>query len=210
LAPALQLAPVSASPVRGTKKSPVRAGTGLGEARLAGSTGFEPAISSVTGWHVRPLHHEPVPTAKDTRCQRGCPSACRVLQTSAAPDSCGLQMVFASSAGRSRIRASVRPGDRTRCAPERGIRDQPGGGRWRGQLERPIRALRKWYLHTARNGGRRARLRSHPPTAATGACARTAYTRPTCPSGRPGSPHRATLQMTFHRAGPRHRGSERT
>jgi hypothetical protein len=27
---------------------------------LAGPTGFEPAISSVTGRHVRPLHHEPM------------------------------------------------------------------------------------------------------------------------------------------------------
>ncbi len=27
---------------------------------MAGSTGFEPAISSVTGRHVRPLHHEPM------------------------------------------------------------------------------------------------------------------------------------------------------
>ena len=26
---------------------------------LAGPTGFEPAISSVTGWHVWPLHHGP-------------------------------------------------------------------------------------------------------------------------------------------------------
>lgn len=26
---------------------------------MAGPTGFEPAISSVTGRHVRPLHHEP-------------------------------------------------------------------------------------------------------------------------------------------------------
>src|ERR1035437_10113302 len=34
---------------------------------MAGSTGFEPAISSVTGWHVRPLHHEPTPRAKDSR-----------------------------------------------------------------------------------------------------------------------------------------------
>jgi hypothetical protein len=25
----------------------------------AGSRGFEPPVSSVTGWHVRPLHHEP-------------------------------------------------------------------------------------------------------------------------------------------------------
>ena len=28
---------------------------------MAGPTGFEPAISSVTGRHVRPLHHEPSP-----------------------------------------------------------------------------------------------------------------------------------------------------
>ncbi len=27
--------------------------------RVAGPTGFEPAISSVTGWHVGPLHHGP-------------------------------------------------------------------------------------------------------------------------------------------------------
>ena len=26
---------------------------------MAGPTGFEPAISSVTGWHVWPLHHGP-------------------------------------------------------------------------------------------------------------------------------------------------------
>ena len=26
---------------------------------MAGPTGFEPAISSVTGWHVGPLHHGP-------------------------------------------------------------------------------------------------------------------------------------------------------
>jgi hypothetical protein len=54
-------------PMPGVQKSPVRAGTGQESARVAGSTGFEPAISSVTGWHVRPLHHEPAPTAKDTR-----------------------------------------------------------------------------------------------------------------------------------------------
>ena len=30
-----------------------------GSFSMAGSTGFEPAISSVTGRHVRPLHHEP-------------------------------------------------------------------------------------------------------------------------------------------------------
>ncbi len=25
-----------------------------------GSTGFEPAVSSVTGWRVKPLHHDPI------------------------------------------------------------------------------------------------------------------------------------------------------
>jgi hypothetical protein len=29
------------------------------ECAMAGPTGFEPAISSVTGWHVWPLHHGP-------------------------------------------------------------------------------------------------------------------------------------------------------
>lgn len=27
--------------------------------KMAGSTGIEPAISGVTGLHVRPLHHDP-------------------------------------------------------------------------------------------------------------------------------------------------------
>ena len=40
-----------ASPRAGTAR---RLGQGDG---LADPTGFEPAISSVTGWHVRPLHH---------------------------------------------------------------------------------------------------------------------------------------------------------
>ena len=30
-----------------------------GRRKVAGPTGFEPAISSVTGWHVGPLHHGP-------------------------------------------------------------------------------------------------------------------------------------------------------
>ena len=36
---------------------------------MAGPTGFEPAISSVTGWHVWPLHHGPagVTVAESTR-----------------------------------------------------------------------------------------------------------------------------------------------
>ena len=25
-----------------------------------GATGFEPAISTLTGWHVKPLHHAPI------------------------------------------------------------------------------------------------------------------------------------------------------
>ena len=33
--------------------------TGSVSKGLAGPTGFEPAISSVTGWHVWPLHHGP-------------------------------------------------------------------------------------------------------------------------------------------------------
>ena len=36
---------------------------------LAGPTGFEPAISSVTGRHVRPLHHEPASACE--RCLAG-------------------------------------------------------------------------------------------------------------------------------------------
>jgi hypothetical protein len=38
---------------------------------LAGSTGFEPAISSVTGRHVRPLHHEP-----SSEAYSGCRYSC--------------------------------------------------------------------------------------------------------------------------------------
>ncbi len=37
---------------------------------MAGSTGFEPAIFSVTGRHVRPLHHEP--TSKPHYSLRKC------------------------------------------------------------------------------------------------------------------------------------------
>jgi hypothetical protein len=38
-------------------------------AKVAGPTGFEPAISSVTGWHVGPLHHGPAgaPVAEYSR-----------------------------------------------------------------------------------------------------------------------------------------------
>jgi hypothetical protein len=34
------------------------------EELVAGPTGFEPAISSVTGWHVWPLHHGPAEVAR--------------------------------------------------------------------------------------------------------------------------------------------------
>ncbi len=39
---------------------------------MAGPTGFEPAISSVTGWHVGPLHHGPagVTVPEHTRHRR--------------------------------------------------------------------------------------------------------------------------------------------
>jgi hypothetical protein len=49
------------------KEEPRPGGDGARRSEMAGSTGFEPAVSSVTGWHVRPLHHEPLPTAKDSR-----------------------------------------------------------------------------------------------------------------------------------------------
>ena len=39
------------------KKAPSGRGTGRGGSEVADPTGFEPAISSVTGWHVGPLHH---------------------------------------------------------------------------------------------------------------------------------------------------------
>src|SRR6185369_15154960 len=47
------------APTRRAKRRPVRAGErGVGRIRfMADPTGFEPAISSVTGWHVGPLHH---------------------------------------------------------------------------------------------------------------------------------------------------------
>ncbi len=39
---------------------------------MAGPTGFEPAISSVTGWHVGPLHHGPA-EATVAEYSRGAP-----------------------------------------------------------------------------------------------------------------------------------------
>ena len=43
---------------RGGIGTPRRAGgRGVGANKMADPTGFEPAISSVTGWHVGPLHH---------------------------------------------------------------------------------------------------------------------------------------------------------
>ena len=34
--------------------------------KMADPTGFEPAISSVTGWHVGPLHHGSAASRKDS------------------------------------------------------------------------------------------------------------------------------------------------
>src|SRR5450432_2665662 len=39
---------------------------------MADPTGFEPAISSVTGWHVGPLHHGSTASRKDSRWHRPC------------------------------------------------------------------------------------------------------------------------------------------
>src|SRR4029078_2700845 len=45
-------------PDAGQRNAPSgRADGALGNAKMADPTGFEPAISSVTGWHVGPLHH---------------------------------------------------------------------------------------------------------------------------------------------------------
>ena len=51
--------PVGRHAHRRTEERPVRAGgRGVGKCGvMADPTGFEPAISSVTGWHVGPLHH---------------------------------------------------------------------------------------------------------------------------------------------------------
>src|SRR5262245_40216182 len=37
----------------------IRVGAGIGRSVGAGSRGFEPPVSALTGPHVRPLHHEP-------------------------------------------------------------------------------------------------------------------------------------------------------
>src|ERR1035437_906841 len=73
------------APGRGYRNAPSGRGRGE-EMQMAGSTGFEPAISSVTGWHVRPLHHEPVPTAKDSRYarRRSTPGRCSAILSVAA------------------------------------------------------------------------------------------------------------------------------
>jgi threonine aldolase len=42
---------------------------------MADPTGFEPAISSVTGWHVGPLHHGSAASAEDSTAARGDPLA---------------------------------------------------------------------------------------------------------------------------------------
>ncbi len=55
---------------------------------MADPTGFEPAISSVTGWHVGPLHHGSVAAnAEDSRWRSGCrPSDGLVGRAGGPPD----------------------------------------------------------------------------------------------------------------------------
>ena len=49
------------------RERPVRAADGASVySKLADPTGFEPAISSVTGWHVGPLHHGSAASRKDS------------------------------------------------------------------------------------------------------------------------------------------------
>ncbi len=47
--------------------------------RMADPTGFEPAISSVTGWHVWPLHHGSVAARAESITQRGTPPGRAIL-----------------------------------------------------------------------------------------------------------------------------------
>jgi hypothetical protein len=42
----------------------------MGRSFSAGATGFEPAISALTGPHVKPLHH--APKRKEGSLSRGC------------------------------------------------------------------------------------------------------------------------------------------
>ena len=64
----------------GRKRRPVRAGGrgARGSRGMADPTGFEPAISSVTGWHVGPLHHgSAAAVADDSRDPLPSPHAAR-------------------------------------------------------------------------------------------------------------------------------------
>lgn len=51
--------PISLATARDAEFVDHAEGLAGGSKGLAGPTGFEPAISSVTGWHVGPLHHGP-------------------------------------------------------------------------------------------------------------------------------------------------------
>ncbi len=53
--------------------------------RMAGPTGFEPAISSVTGWHVWPLHHGPAGVTRWPRIAQGLGRLRQAAWTSAPP-----------------------------------------------------------------------------------------------------------------------------
>ena len=49
-----------------------RTGRRMNSSSMADPTGFEPAISSVTGWHVGPLHHGSAASAEDSRPDNAC------------------------------------------------------------------------------------------------------------------------------------------
>ena len=50
---------------------------------MADPTGFEPAISSVTGWHVGPLHHGSVRPPEDSTCRWDVPDHVRPVAATA-------------------------------------------------------------------------------------------------------------------------------
>ena len=72
-------APAVAGPRSSDRQRNAPSGRGTGrwiDALMADPTGFEPAISSVTGWHVGPLHHGSVAAqAEDSRWRSGCPTS---------------------------------------------------------------------------------------------------------------------------------------
>ena len=116
------------------KGKPRPGGDGAGGNDMAGSTGFEPAISSVTGWHVRPLHHEPVPTAKDIRCGR-------------------LRRAGMAASRRGRLPRPWRP---ARSAAGLIAEPGPAAGTWSGHLARDSLGVTHWGPFPVRAGQRKA------------------------------------------------------